>query len=69
MVMYEVFSGVSPFKDVDCDNDNESQSLAIRVCNGERPEIQGLPPLIVELIKKCWDSDPTKRPSAEDLSA
>ncbi|CAG8757033.1 3442_t:CDS:1, partial [Acaulospora morrowiae] len=45
----------------------ESNSLAIRICNGYRPEIQDLPPLIVELIKKCWDADPEKRPLAKDL--
>ncbi|CAG8479781.1 3779_t:CDS:2 [Acaulospora morrowiae] len=47
----------------------ESNALAIGICNGDRPEIQDLPPLIVELIKKCWDADPAKRPLAEDLLA
>ncbi|CAG8792397.1 11003_t:CDS:1, partial [Acaulospora morrowiae] len=51
----------------DCDDKEESNALAIRICNGDRPEIQDLPPLIVELIKKCWDADPAKRPLAEDL--
>ncbi|CAG8500162.1 680_t:CDS:2, partial [Acaulospora morrowiae] len=61
------FSGATPFSNVDCENEEESKILAIDICNGKRPEIQDLPPLIAELIKPCWDADPAKRPSAKDL--
>ncbi|CAG8569096.1 18847_t:CDS:2 [Acaulospora morrowiae] len=67
MVMCEVFSGASPFRNVDCENEEESKTLAIEICNGKRPEIQDLPPLIAELIKTCWDADPARRPFAKDL--
>ncbi|CAG8667535.1 15288_t:CDS:2, partial [Acaulospora morrowiae] len=67
MVMCEIFIGASPFSNVDCDNEEESKALAIEICNGKRPEIQDLPPLIAELIKTCWDADPARRPPAEDL--
>ncbi|UZO14435.1 uncharacterized protein OCT59_005892 [Rhizophagus irregularis] len=40
----------------------------IGICKGNRPEIiDDTEPEYVELMKKCWDSEPNKRPSAEDL--
>lgn len=42
--------------------------LSIGICKGNRPEIiDDTEPEYVELMKKCWDSEPNKRPSAEDL--
>ncbi|CAG8637923.1 16788_t:CDS:1, partial [Acaulospora morrowiae] len=67
MVMCEVFSGASPFSNIDCKNEEEGKILEIEICNGKRLEIQDLPPLIAELIKKCWDADLTRRPSAKNL--
>ncbi|CAB4476770.1 unnamed protein product [Rhizophagus irregularis] len=35
---------------------------------GIRPEIiEGMMPEYVELMKRCWDNDPEKRPTAEEL--
>jgi serine/threonine protein kinase len=62
IIMCQVLSGVSPFGDVEYDD-----VLAIKICDGERPGTQNIPPLIIELIKKCWDADPSNRPLAEDL--
>ncbi|CAB5368893.1 unnamed protein product [Rhizophagus irregularis] len=36
---------------------------------GERPEIiENTPQCYVDLMKKCWDEDPFKRPSSEEVS-
>ncbi|CAG8573167.1 8669_t:CDS:1, partial [Acaulospora morrowiae] len=59
--MYEVLFDVRPFGDIDED------TLAGRICEGERAKTQNMPPSIIELIECCWDADPSKRPSAEDL--
>ncbi|KAI9352943.1 kinase-like domain-containing protein, partial [Obelidium mucronatum] len=66
MTVYEVLSGVQPFDDalfVD--------SIKLWVQRGERPDSQ--PDQIPEdswewsLIQACWNQDPTKRPSFEEI--
>ncbi|GES76296.1 kinase-like domain-containing protein [Rhizophagus clarus] len=38
------------------------------ICKGERPEIiENTPQCYVDLMKKCWDEDPFKRPSASEV--
>uniref|UniRef100_U9UKT1 Protein kinase domain-containing protein n=1 Tax=Rhizophagus irregularis (strain DAOM 181602 / DAOM 197198 / MUCL 43194) TaxID=747089 RepID=U9UKT1_RHIID len=63
ILMWEISSGRSPFVDLDHDWD-----LAVKIINGERPKIiPGTPLEYKELIKQCWDADPTKRPKISDL--
>jgi serine/threonine protein kinase len=58
MIMWELTSGVPPFNDRPHDF-----QLALDICKGERPDIiEGTPQCYVDLMKKCWDSDPLKRP-------
>src|SRR5256885_2223269 len=61
MVMYFVATGKQPF--ADCAHDQE---LALSICNGIRPEIteKEAPKCYIELVKKCWDSNPDNRPNA-----
>ncbi|CAB4480457.1 unnamed protein product [Rhizophagus irregularis] len=48
---------------------NHDADLIIEICDGVRPPIvTNAPKGYVELIKKCWHSDPNKRPTANDLS-
>jgi serine/threonine protein kinase len=65
MIMYEVLSGKPPFFERNCDG-----ALAVDICTrGKRPEIpEYAPEPYVTLMKKCWDSDRTKRPDAGTLS-
>ncbi|GBB85336.1 hypothetical protein RclHR1_01190012 [Rhizophagus clarus] len=64
MIMWEFTSGVSPFNDRAHD-----LQLSISICKGERPEIiESTPQCYVDLMKKCWDEDPLKRPSAAEVS-
>ncbi|CAB4419673.1 unnamed protein product [Rhizophagus irregularis] len=42
--------------------------LSFSICKGERPEItENTPQCYVDLMKKCWDEDPLKRPSSEEV--
>ena len=42
--------------------------LALEICQGLRPDIiEGIIPEYAELMKKCWDSNPNKRPTAKEL--
>src|SRR5256886_8603477 len=62
--MYEVFSGLPPYHDVSHD-----KSLAIKICQGLRPRFNiKVPQLIVQLIKRCLDANPSKRPTAVEIN-
>ncbi|PKY28234.1 kinase-like protein [Rhizophagus irregularis] len=40
----------------------------LHICKGLRPEIvKGTLPVYARLMKRCWDSDPNKRPTTEEL--
>ncbi|RGB33918.1 kinase-like domain-containing protein [Rhizophagus diaphanus] len=63
MIMWEFTSGVPPFNDREHD-----LQLSISICKGERPEItENTPQCYVDLMKKCWDEDPLKRPSSQEV--
>ncbi|CAB5212255.1 unnamed protein product [Rhizophagus irregularis] len=45
-----------------------SGSVILSICEGERPEIiENTPQCYVDLMKKCWDGDPLKRPSSKEV--
>ncbi|KLL02867.1 MAG: hypothetical protein MRECE_40c006 [Mycoplasmataceae bacterium CE_OT135] len=63
IVVYEILSGLPPYYEKAHD-----LHLAIEICQGLRPKFQiKIPPLLEDLIKKCWDADPQKRPTANEL--
>ncbi|GBB95487.1 hypothetical protein RclHR1_25480002, partial [Rhizophagus clarus] len=63
MIMWEFTSGVSPFNGIAHDF-----RLSVSICKGERPEIiENTPQCYVDLMKRCWDKDPLKRPSSEEI--
>ena len=63
MIMWELTSGVPPF-----DDRAHDFHLSLSICKGERPEIiEGTPQCYIDLMKKCWDLDPLKRPSTSEL--
>ncbi|EXX53938.1 hypothetical protein RirG_239230 [Rhizophagus irregularis DAOM 197198w] len=40
----------------------------LSICKGERPEIiENTPQCYVDLMKKCWNEDPLKRPSTSEV--
>jgi serine/threonine protein kinase len=63
MIMWEFISGISPFNSRKYDF-----QLALSICKGERPEIiENTPQCYIDLMEKCWDDDPTKRPTASEV--
>ncbi|GBC30773.2 kinase-like domain-containing protein [Rhizophagus irregularis DAOM 181602=DAOM 197198] len=63
MIMWEFTSGISPFI-----NRAHDLQLTLSICGGDRPEIiENTPQCYVDLMKKCWNEDPLKRPSASDV--
>jgi serine/threonine protein kinase len=59
MIMWEFTSGVPPFK-----HKAHDHHLALSICDGERPEIiKNTPKCYADLMKKCWDSDSSNRPT------
>ncbi|CAB5199779.1 unnamed protein product [Rhizophagus irregularis] len=61
--MWEFTSGVPPF-----DGGAHGLNLALCICCGERPEIiENTPQCYVDLMKKCWNEDPLKRPSSKEV--
>ena len=58
MIMWELTTGCKPFANVDHDTD-----LIYKIVDGKRPEItDDTPECFANLMKKCWNSNPTKMP-------
>lgn len=65
IISYEIYSRKSPYE-----GENFREVLQ-KVCNSrinKRPSIPDcMPPRMVEIMKKCWSSDPSIRPKAREL--
>src|SRR2546430_2569570 len=63
VIAYEVCTILPPYHDM-----AHEEHLAIRICQGLRPKSNyKIPQLILDIIKRCWDSNPLNRPKAEEL--
>ncbi|RHZ65772.1 hypothetical protein Glove_311g33 [Diversispora epigaea] len=67
-IMYEMATGKQPFHDRAHDT-----YLIIDICNGLRPKIPNImsdwiPKLYSDLMEKCWSSNPSERPTSQELS-
>ncbi|KLL01724.1 MAG: hypothetical protein MRERC_7c007 [Mycoplasmataceae bacterium RC_NB112A] len=63
IVAYELLANAYPYPKMDDIN------LALAVCQGYRPNIDEvpIPQSLKDLIKKCWDVNPSQRPGAREL--
>lgn len=63
IIMYESLTNSYPYLEMD------NTELTLKICNGYRPNLDKvpLPQLLKDLIKRCWDSNPDKRPKTEEL--
>src|SRR5207302_10691558 len=60
IIAFEVCTGLPPYRNIAHD-----QGLAFRICQGLRPKSgYKMPRLILNLLKQCWDAEPSKRPKA-----
>jgi serine/threonine protein kinase len=63
IIMWELSSFKPPFHDKAHD-----VKLITELCDGCRPDVvKGTPNAYASLMKRCWHSDPAKRPTAEEL--
>src|SRR6185295_11120241 len=64
MLMWEIFAGHPPF-----DNRAHNHRLIFDICaKGLRPPIlPGMPDDYVQMMQRCWDVDPSKRPTSREL--
>ncbi|GBB85701.1 hypothetical protein RclHR1_12190005 [Rhizophagus clarus] len=63
IIMWEFTSGIPAFNDRSHDFD-----LSLDICEGLRPKIlESTLPVYARLMKRCWDSDPNKSPTADEL--
>jgi hypothetical protein len=63
MIMWELTTGCKPF-----DNIEHDINLIYKIIDGNRPEITSdTPECFINLMKRCWDINPTKRPSAKKI--
>jgi serine/threonine protein kinase len=63
IIMYEVIQGLPPYHDISHD-----KLLAIKICQGLRPKFKiKVLQLILYLIKRCLDADPSNRPNAKEI--
>jgi len=63
MVLYEIVSGKIPFH-----NENNMSVVMRKIKRGERPKIPlDCPKKFAKIIKRCWETEPFKRPTSEEL--
>src|SRR6185369_6393275 len=63
MLMWEIFAGHPPF-----DDRAHNHCLVFDICKGLRPPIlPGMPDDYEQMMKRCWDVDPSKRPTSREF--
>ncbi|CAI2165179.1 18215_t:CDS:2 [Funneliformis geosporum] len=63
MIMWEFTSGIIPFN-----NEAYDLQLSLNIYKGKRPEIiKDTSQCYVNLMKSCWNINPSKRPIALDI--
>jgi serine/threonine protein kinase len=63
MIMWELTTGCKPFANVEHD-----ANLIYKIIDGKRPEITNdTPECYANLMKKCWDSNPSNRPTINEF--
>ncbi|RHZ82489.1 hypothetical protein Glove_109g205 [Diversispora epigaea] len=67
-IMYEMATGNQPFS-----HQAHDTYLIIDICNGVRPKVPDMmlnliPKCYLDMMYRCWDDDPSKRPTAHELN-
>ncbi|RHZ61605.1 hypothetical protein Glove_346g115 [Diversispora epigaea] len=63
MIMWQLTSGHRPF------HDREHLKLVLDILDGKRPEItDDTPECWANIMKRCWHSDPSQRPTIQEIS-
>src|SRR6266542_8449 len=63
MLMWEMFAGQPPF-----DDRAHGFGLGLKICEGLRPPLlSNMPDDYAQMMQKCWDMNPSKRPTIDEL--
>uniref|UniRef100_U9TR28 Protein kinase domain-containing protein n=1 Tax=Rhizophagus irregularis (strain DAOM 181602 / DAOM 197198 / MUCL 43194) TaxID=747089 RepID=U9TR28_RHIID len=63
IIAYEICTGFPPYHDIAHD-----EFLAMKICQGLRPKVNyKIPQIIFDIINKCWNAEPSKRPEIKEL--
>src|SRR5947208_13154365 len=63
ILMWEIFAGHPPFDDI-----AHGPGLCLKICEGLRPPLlSNMPADYVQMMQKCWNVDPSKRPTIGEL--
>src|SRR5438067_1084292 len=63
MLMWEIFAGHPPF-----DDRAHNYHLILQIGEGLRPPIlPEMPDDYAQMMQRCWDADPSKRPTISEL--
>ncbi|RHZ82114.1 hypothetical protein Glove_114g162 [Diversispora epigaea] len=63
MIMLEVFTSYPPYYNI-----RHDEKLVTSICEGKKPEIKyKIPLLLKDLMEQCWNIDPRKRSTSEEL--
>lgn len=66
-VLYEIFTGWTPYSQPPFDTMNYSQLMFQITEKNVRPDLSCLSTSLQELIKDCWNVEPTLRPSFPEI--
>ncbi|CAG8516410.1 6016_t:CDS:2 [Acaulospora colombiana] len=62
-IMWQLATNRKPFA-----GKSHDSHLALEICKGLRPEItEDIPECYARLMRRCWEDDPSSRPSADEL--
>ncbi|PKA66688.1 Light-sensor Protein kinase [Apostasia shenzhenica] len=64
MICFQLLTGKTPFEDIHLQGEKMSRNIK----SGERPLFPiSLPKYLINLIKRCWQSDPNQRPNFSSI--
>ena len=63
MILWELITETEPFQGI-----SKEELYQIVAIEGFRPSIENVPRELAEIIFKCWNPDPFKRPNFVDIT-
>ncbi|GBB99331.1 hypothetical protein RclHR1_03490013 [Rhizophagus clarus] len=68
VILWEISSGKPPFKNTDNNDPHYDVCLAVKIMLGHREiDVENTPVEYTELYKACWDHEPDKRPTVQQV--
>lgn len=68
ILLWELLTHKVPFEHLGLQIPGQEFQLQVKITSGERPPIpDGCGPKLASLIQRCWDQEPTKRPTITEV--